>query len=402
MIFMRKILKAALEFPQTRYFLAAPTRMQAKDIFWNRLKEDTAMLRFRSPMETELFVILGNGSEIRVAGLDKPERLEGQTPSWSGCLITEFGNTKPGIWEEHIRPMLADQKGFAYIDGVPEAMNHYYDLAKKAAGGILPESYPIIGAYAENPDDHEWCWYNWFSSDALPKEEIDSMISGMDERTAQQELEGKFLSYEGLAYYAFSVDNLKQIEYNTTRTMKYLDENTKETVHIGMDFNVDPMTATFCHIRSDDIFQFGEAYLNHSNTFDMRDHLIERFPIEDVLIYPDSTGRAEESNATKSDIAILEKAGFRVKAHLANPRVKDRIASMNSKIRAGDGKCHYFVDPKKCPKTINDLSRVNLTADGRTDKTQEKTGLTHITSALGYMMAYLFPVRSRFVKTVMV
>ena len=224
----------------------------------------------------------------------------------------------------------------------------------------------------------------------------------MDERTFRQELEGSFESYEGLAYYAFSVDNLKDIEYNTTVTMKYLDESRREIVHIGMDFNVDPMTATFCHIRSDDIFQFGEAYLNHSNTFDMRDHILDLFPTEDVLIYPDSTGRSEESNATKSDIAILEKAGFKVMAHLANPFIKDRIAAMNSKIRAGDGKCHYFIDQRKCPKTVNDLNRVNLTADGRTDKTQEATGLTHITSALGYMMAYLFPVRSRFVKTVMV
>jgi len=215
----------------------------------------------------------------------------------------------------------------------------------------------------------------------------------MDERTFRQEYLGSFESYEGLAYYSFGKDNLKDCQY--VPEVKEGHRKQKNIIHIGMDFNVNPMTATFNHIYSNDIHQFGEAYLINSNTFEMRDHIKEKFPIEQCIIYPDSTGRAMESNASESDLAILKKAGFQVKARPSNPYVKDRVAAMNSKIRSDDGKCHYFVNAKDCPKTIEDMNKVETTSDGRLNKKQEEQGLKHITDAQGYLIHYLFPVKAR-------
>ena len=140
-----------------RYFHGAPTRMQAKQIFWKDLKDYTYAFREKPPNETELYVTLLNGTEIHVIGLDKPERIEGQP--WNGCHITEIGNVKESAWPENIRPVLSDTNGFAYLDGVPEGRNHYYDLALNACGGVLPTTFPIKGAYAENPEEKEWCYY---------------------------------------------------------------------------------------------------------------------------------------------------------------------------------------------------------------------------------------------------
>ena len=395
LIFSRKLLLHALNNPRTRYFQGAPTRPQAKAIFWQRLKDSTHEFRKGWPVETELKITLLNGSEIHIVGLDKPERIEGQP--WHGCHITEFGNLKPGAWGEHIRPTLSDTGGFAYLDGVPEGMNHYYDMALYAAGGSIPESLPMIGSYAENPDSAEWCYYNWFSEDVLAEAEIMAAKMELDERTYRQEYQGAFESYEGLAYWAFGPENMAAIEYNAPHPARNFQG---EHVHCGMDFNVDPMAATFCHIRSNNIFQFGEAYLGNSNTYQMVEHINDLFPIGNVTIYPDSTGRAMESNATESDIAILRKAGYTIKARSINPRQKDRINAVNSKLRAGDGKPHYFINPKTCPKTINDFNKVESLADGRLNKEQEKTGLVHISDAAGYLISYLFPVRQRGVESV--
>jgi hypothetical protein len=395
LIFSRKLLTHALENPGNKYFQGAPTRSQAKSIFWQRLKDNTYGIRKGWPVETELKITLLNRSEIHVIGLDKPERIEGQP--WHGCHITEFGNLKPGAWGEHIRPTLSDTGGFAYLDGVPEGMNHYYDMALFASGGSIPITQEIVGAYGENPDNAEWCFYNWFSSDVLPPAEIEAARMELDERTFRQEYQGAFESYEGLAYWAFGKENMAEVEYNKPDPMRNFQG---EHVHIGMDFNVDPMTATFNHVRSNDIFQFGEAYLGNSNTYQMVEHINERFPIGNITIYPDSTGRARESNATESDIAILKKAGYVVRAHSINPRQKDRVNAFNSKLKAGDGKPHYFINPKTCPKTINDLNKVESLPDGRINKEQEKAGLTHISSAAGYLIAYLFPVRQRGVESV--
>ena len=380
------ILQHAFNNSNKRYFMGAPTHSQAKAIFWNDLKRYTHYFRI-DKSETELRVTLQNGTAIYVVGLDKPERIEGMP--WDGCFITEMPNIKEGAWGEHIRPVLSDTGGFAFLDGVPEGMNFYYDLALYACGGVLPKTISGQGSFAENPDDPEWCYYHWFSEDVLNPAEIDAAKMQLDERTYRQEYLGSFESYAGLAYWAFGADNLKKCAYKK-----------EEFVHVGMDFNVNPMTATLSHVRGDDIFQFGEYYLSNSNTYEMAEEIKRDYGSENCIIYPDSTGQAMESNATMSDLSILRKAGFTVKSRPTNPYVKDRLNAVNSKLKAGDGKPHYFINPKQCPKTVNDLNKVASTADGRIDRDQEKTGLTHISSALGYMVNYLFPIKSQYIRTV--
>jgi len=381
LICKRKVLIDAVKNQEHRYFHGAPTRQQAKDIFWKDLKNYTKAFWGKQPNETALFVSLMNGSEIHVIGLDKPERIEGQP--WNGCHITEIGNIKESAWPENIRPLLSDTNGFALLDGVPEGRNHYYDMALRACGGVIPETRPVHGAYATSEEDPEWCYYSWFSSDVLSPGEIASARRDLDARTYRQEYEGAFESYEGLAYVEFGEHNFDMI----TR-----DDN--KQVSIGMDFNIDPMTATLGHIVGDSYHQFGEIYSSNSNTFEMRDHLLELYQPHEVVIYPDSTGKHENSNATVSDIAILKKAGFKIVARNSNPFVIDRVNAVNSLLKKRD-KVRYKVNPETCPKTKNDLNKVERLADGRLNKNQEKQGLKHITDALGYLINSNWPIISR-------
>ena len=379
LIAKRKILYAALRNPGHRYFHGAPTRDQAKDIFWEDVKQQYRLFLAESPSESKLKIRLLNGSEIYIVGLDKPQRIEGQP--WNGCHITEFADLKPGAWQNNIRPVLSDTRGFAILDGVPEGRNFYYDLALYAAGGALPETKPIKGAYADNDD---WAYYAWFSADVLEPDEIDAAKRELDPRTFRQEFEASFEDIEGLAYYQFSDKNLKAVEYRQN-----------EKVHVGMDFNVNPMTAVLCHTDGVTLEQFGEIYLKNSNTFEMRDALKERFKPEQIIIYPDSTGRATESNATESDLSILKQAGFEIRAHRSNPRIKDRVNAVNSLICSAKGAIRYFVNAQNCHHTLNDFHRVERLPDGRLNKKQEAEGLKHITDALGYLVAYKWPVKQR-------
>jgi hypothetical protein len=386
----RKILIAALENEGCCYFMGAPTEDQARSIFWNDLLSDTYYSR-KSKNATSLTVELLNGSMIKVAGLDKPERIEGRP--WDGCLITESANIRPNAWPENIRPALADRGGFAILEGVPEGLNWFYDKCIEASGGALPTTIPG-GVMQENHESKEWIYYSWFSSDVLPEAEIISMRNELDERTFRQEAEASFEGYGGRAYYNFSKDNLKMVEYRDDIH-----------VHMGMDFNVNPMTATLSHIYGDEVHQFGEIYLPHSNTHEMIEEIEsysdgwngtgKKIKRGQVIIYPDSTGRAMKSSATRSDIGLLEKAGFQVKARAANPREKDRIMSMNCIMKAASGKVRYYVNPKTCPKTIRDYNKVGRENDGRIKKDKEamQGGLTHISDAQGYLIHYNFPVK---------
>jgi hypothetical protein len=228
LISMRKVQYAAMRTKGGRYFHGAPIWSQAKDIFWERLKRNTRPFWAKEPSESDLAVFLKNGSEIHVEGLDKAERVEGQP--WNGCHITEFPNTKPDAWPAHIRPVLSDTLGFAILDGVPEGRNHFYDLALYACNGIIPETAPFDGAFADNGD---WCYYHWFSSDVLTASEIDEARRNLDERTFRQEYEGQFLSYEGVLYYNFDRQR------NVSEPMAQY--NPLCPLFLSTDFNKSPM-----------------------------------------------------------------------------------------------------------------------------------------------------------------
>jgi len=374
----RKLLLRALEESRIEkgrsYFHGAPTHQQAKSIFWDRLKKDVKSIMI-SKSETELTVKLINDITIKVVGLDKPERLEG-TP-WHGGHITEYDNVKAHAWAENLRPLFSDTKGWCIFDGVPEGKKQLYDKALFASNNVIPVTLPNVGAYADN---EEWSYHSWFSADVLDAMELEAVKNELDERTFKQEYEGAFEDIEGLAYYAFGNHNLKPVEYNPNYP-----------VSIGMDFNVNPMTAIMGHIYNNEFHQFDELFMTNSNTYETGRYIKEKYGTHNVTIFPDATGEARESNATESDLAILRNYGFTVRANSVNPYVKDRINAVNSLMRSSNGNVRYFVNPKTCQKTVNDFNRVERLPDGRENKKQEAEGLIHISSALGYLIAYNFP-----------
>ena len=143
----RRVVMRALRgsmFNTPRFFCAAPTRDQAKRIFWQDLK---ALVhpnwRNGEPSEGELVIRLKNGAEIHVLGMDKPERIEGV--GWDGGVLDEYANMKPNVWEAHIRPALSDRRGWCDFVGVPEGRNHYYDLHTYAKSQMM-----------EKGDSSEW------------------------------------------------------------------------------------------------------------------------------------------------------------------------------------------------------------------------------------------------------
>ncbi|MFO8066849.1 MAG: hypothetical protein R6U11_04625 [Bacteroidales bacterium] len=389
---MRKVLEAAMENPGNRYFLGAPTRRQAKSIFWEALKKDTALIR-KGKSETELKITLQNNSVTQVVGLHKTDRIEG-TP-WDGAHITEAGQLDKIKWQENIRPLFSDTNGFCILDGVPEGRNYYYDLALKCWEGQIQRPEPEVGAIGTNPERPEWIHYNWLGSDVLPDEEIERLKDDLSSRMFKQEYEGAFVDYAGLAYWNFG-------DYNIDSTVEY---NPDYPVYIGMDFNVNPMTATFNHIREnkgiETIYQFCEAYLPNSNTWQMVEHIEDEFELDKhsskkrrFEVNPDSTGASEQSNATKTDIAILRQAGFKVNARSKNPRQKDRINAVNNMFKTASGKVRYKVNPK-CKHTIEDYHKVETEDDGSLLKKSEKDGLVHISDAQGYLTYNKFPLMGK-------
>jgi len=386
-----KLLLEAMTYSNQNYFYAAPTFMQSKGIFWEKMLARAKFLGIVQDIKiSDLVLRLTNGSQITVTGLDKPERIEGRP--WHGCHITEFGNLKAGAWPENIRPVLSDTNGFAIIDGVPEGMNHYYDVVMYACDNIIPKTLPSVGAYCESKIDPQWAYYSWHSSDVLTPDEIKAAMREMDERTFRQEYEGTFEKSGGVAYYTFNENNVVNYAYS----------NQAET-YLCWDFNVgdSPMAAILVqkHPHTKDTYSAVKEFVfNDSNTEEVCQAITDFFvhnPLRgNLTVLGDYAGRRRESSASFTDYQIIEHYfknfnGYTVKTRPTRA-VKDRVASLNTLFRSAAGVTRMYVSPE-CKKLIEDLRRV-VWKDAGTKLDQTNPARTHASDALSYFAYNIHPM----------
>src|SRR5690606_3752200 len=116
----------------------APTRDQVKRIYWADMKQLCLQsLQSKAPSESDLIIFLDNGSEVRLIGLDAPHRIDGAY--WSGGVVDEIADVKPDAWPLNISPALDTMnparpgyKPWCWLIGVPDGLNHYYEMAEYA------------------------------------------------------------------------------------------------------------------------------------------------------------------------------------------------------------------------------------------------------------------------------
>ncbi len=92
----------------------------------------------------------------------------------------------------------------------------------------------------------------------------------------------------------------------------------------------------------------------------------------------------------------MQNAGLNVKAKNTHALVRDRINSVNSKLKAFDGKRSIFINPS-CKTLINSLMK-QVYKEG-TNQPEKGNGYDHMTDALGYAIEYLFPITSNLPKS---
>ena len=209
----------------------------------------------------------------------------------------------------------------------------------------------------------------------LPDGYIDTLKAQYDEKFYEQEVEAKFVNLtSGKVYYAFDRE----------RNVKEFNNFPKNMAYLGLDFNVDPMTATICHVYNDVLYVVDEVFLRNSDTFQMAHELKSR-GYTGCRVIPDSTAINRKTSGM-SDHMILKQAGFNmISTH--NPMVFDRVNNINRLLSQGK----IIINPN-CKKLINDLEKVTW-KDNKLDQKTDKL-LTHISDSLGYAAWKLMPINN--------
>jgi phage terminase large subunit len=112
-----------------RYAYIAPYYSQAKQVAWDYLKRFSAPVASKI-LEAELSVELKNGARVRLFGADNPDALRGIY--LDGVVLDEYGDQRPTVWGEIIRPLLTDRLGWATFIGTPKGKNHFYAIREQA------------------------------------------------------------------------------------------------------------------------------------------------------------------------------------------------------------------------------------------------------------------------------
>ena len=165
----------ALDSTPGDVFYVAPTQGQARDIMWNLLLE-LARPVIQNAHINNLQLTLINGKRISLKGGDRPETMRGVSLKF--LVLDEYADIRPDVWEQILRPALADQKGNALFIGTPMGRNHFYDLYK----------------YAEISDDTSWHSWHFTSYDnpLIDPEEINSAKKSMSSFAFRQEFMASF------------------------------------------------------------------------------------------------------------------------------------------------------------------------------------------------------------------
>jgi hypothetical protein len=110
-----------------------------------------------------------------------------------------------------------------------------------------------------------------------------------------------------------------------------------ELLMIGMDFNVTNMSAVV-YVQRGAEWHAVDELKGVYDTPNMIDIILEKYQGHSIRVYPDASGKSRKTvDASKSDISLLEGAGFSVYANKSNPLVKGTGLGFQCCIYKGQG-----------------------------------------------------------------
>lgn len=191
------MISQAIQIPGV-YFYFFPTYAQGKKILWNGI--DGQGRRFLDyipreciigdPHETEMLIKLrtvsGAQSVFQIIGTDNCDSIPGTNPR--GVVFSEYSLQNPRGWDL-VRPILAENKGWAIFLYTPRGRNHGWSLYENTKGepGWYVDLRDVTMTFRDGPDEDQ--------TPVMTDADIAAeRRTGMDEDLIQQEF---FCSFSG-------------------------------------------------------------------------------------------------------------------------------------------------------------------------------------------------------------
>jgi hypothetical protein len=311
--------------------------------------------------------IKDTGSRILFRAVEEFERLRGTNLAWFG--LDELTYTQEAAWlrlEGRLRDPKAHRLcGFAVWTpkGYDWVYQKFVAAAKKGYVTILAKP---------------------FENHHLVPDYYERLKASYDERFFAQEVMGQYLSMDGARAYS-SFD--RETHVQELKAEPYLP------LMWALDFNVDPMSSVIVQIVGRKVKVLDEIVIRHGTTFQACEEFLKRYDGHrgGVEVYGDASGYAQQTTG-ETDYNMIREY-FRVHSsvsvtHLAahvNPPVRERVNTVNGRLRSAAGEIGLVVDTK-CRELILDFEQVVYKTEGcQIDKDRDRMR-THLSDALGYLV----------------
>jgi PBSX family phage terminase large subunit len=343
-----------------------PTGPLIRDIWQNDFEDflehyDIPYTFRASPLPEYMLHLPGGDTKILCRSFENWSRIIGLNLAW--VLADEIDTVTPAI----------ANKAFPKI------------LGRLRSGNVRQ-----FGA-ASTPEGFRWMWTTFGSEEAqtredrklikmrsvdnphLPPDFIERLEANYDPTLLKAYLDGEFVNLTtGTVYDRFD---------RTKHVISKLPDTEREPLRIGVDFNVGNMSAVIGVKLNNTLFVIDEISGAH-DTDSLAQQIKARYPDRRTYVYPDASGGNRSTNASQTDIQILESYGMANQSPRANPPVRDRVSAVQALLENGKGQVRLQISAS-CKRMIECLELQCYTEKGDPDK---DSGHDHMNDALGYLV----------------
>jgi hypothetical protein len=225
---------------------------------------------------------------------------------------------------------------------------------------------------AQNRNDRKLIKMRTIDNPHLPSDFIERLQANYDPSLLKAYLDGEFVNLNTGQVY----DRFDRAKHVTT-----IKDDADQPLRIGIDFNIGNMNAVIA-IRTQNKLLFIDEIAKAHDTDALAQEIRRRYPHRRIYVYPDASGAARSTNATQTDIQILESYGMSNQSPKANPPIRDRVAAVQALLENGKGEIRMQIDAS-CRRLIECLELQSYNEKGEPDK---EGGYDHMNDAAGYLV----------------
>jgi hypothetical protein len=247
-------------------------------------------------------------------------------------------------------------------------------------------------AVASTPEGYKFLWQTFASDDALtrpdrklvkmrtydnpylPDDFVERLRANYDPMLLKAYLEGEFCNLTtGAVYDRF--DRSKHV-------FAKQPDLSNEALRVGIDFNIGNTNAVI-GIRVGNRAVVVDEIISAHDTDSLAQELRRRYPDHRIYGYPDASGGNRSTNATKTDIQILESYGISNQSPQSNPPIRDRVNNVQAMLENGKGENRLQIW-EGCKKLIECIELQCW--DEKTQLPDKASGHDHLADCLGYWL----------------